>query len=59
MKKLLLVALAVLSLVGTVQLADRALTPKDKRVFLADGSDPMPLCRGKKCPTPPITVNGQ
>lgn len=48
MKKILVVTLSTLTIVGAIQFADRALTPKQK-VVLADGSDPMPLCRKPHC----------
>jgi hypothetical protein len=48
MKKILVVTLSTLTIVGAIQFADRALTSK-QHVIVADGSDPMPLCRKKKC----------
>lgn len=51
MKKLCVVVLAVSSLVAIVEFAGKTL-PRQNSI-LADGSDPMPLCRpqpAKPCP---------
>lgn len=56
MKKRLEILLMVLALTGIYcgisRTADRAVTPvlgAGQIVLVADGSDPMPLCRGKVC----------
>ena len=54
MKKVLVVALSVASIVGAVQIAGRALHPKAEHVLVADGSDPMPLCKLPKSQCPMV-----
>ncbi len=56
MKKRVEMLLMVLALAGIYcgisQSADRAVKPRlgaEQIVLVADGSDPMPLCRGKAC----------
>ena len=56
MNKLVEVVLTVLALAGMYCAMPKASTPNansvrssTEQVLIADGSDPMPLCRGTKC----------
>lgn len=56
MKKTLEVLLTVLALAGLYCAIPKNVTQRDdsavraeQTVTIADGSDPMPLCRGKRC----------
>jgi hypothetical protein len=59
MNKVVEVVLTALALIGLYCAVPQSVTPVDTHsvksnqgVLIADGSDPMPLCRGKRCNNP-------
>ncbi len=59
MNKLVEVVLTALALIGLYCAIPQSVAPVDSHsvrstqgVLIADGSDPMPLCRGKRCNNP-------
>ena len=58
MNKLAEVVLTVLALAGMYCAMPKSAAPRDnfsvrsaQQVLIADGADPMPLCRGRRCGT--------
>lgn len=60
MKKVLAVTLAVASIASVIQIAGHSKTV-NQNVMVADGSDPMPLCRKAKPPLncPQVGTDGR